>query len=103
MTLVNAFKAVFDVEYAADWGKFPRLVPDVDDMLITDPPIFEALINLQTVFATNQDPVKLVAKTLPHSLSEISRGEFRPPVQKSMKSLRHRNQILDRSKNLATK
>lgn len=74
-TLVIALTPSFETAYAMAPGNFPRLRPEIEEMLITVPFSFALTICLHTYLVTSHKPVRLVAKVAFQSSSGQSSGE----------------------------
>lgn len=83
ITFVMVLRADFEVAYARAPGRWPRLRPAVEDMLIIDPPWLDATMCRPTYFDTNHDPRKFVLKALSQSSSDKFNGFFTGPECKT--------------------
>lgn len=54
-------------------------MPAIEEILMIAPPLSASRMRMQTYFDTNQAPVKFVFKTLFHSSSDKSNGDFTLP------------------------
>jgi hypothetical protein len=76
ITLVRAVIPDFDATYAAAPGSWPRSVPTIDEMLITDPLSLASRMRLHTCFVTNHVPVRFVSIKAFHLSSGQSSTEY---------------------------
>ena len=80
-TFVAECTADLDDAYPMEPGRWPRLRPAIDEMLITEPFSLASRMRRQTCLATSHNPVRFVLMILSHSSSGQSRGECTAPVE----------------------
>lgn len=80
-TFVSMLTPAFEEAYAVAPGNCPLSKPEIEEILMIDPFLFESCMSLHTYFETNHVPVRFVLNTLFHSSSDKSKGELTFPAQ----------------------